>query len=74
MTVGGLLKKIDGPGKRNTPHLNQWNPSIFNQTNLKRTLLVMTLRVGEILELCRAADQPCLDALRRAIEDRREAP
>ena len=29
--------KIDGPGKWNKTHLNQWNPSIFNQAHLKRT-------------------------------------
>ena len=30
-------KKMGSPGKWNKPHLNQWNRSIFNQANRKRT-------------------------------------
>lgn len=33
--------EIDGPFNWNKTHPNQWNPSIFNQTNLKRTPMVM---------------------------------
>ena len=38
--IGGLLVKnrwAGFPGKWNKTHLNQWNPSISNQTNLRRT-------------------------------------
>ena len=38
--IGGLLENMDGPGKWNETHPNQWNPSIFNQAHLKRTPMV----------------------------------
>ena len=30
------LDKIDGPGKRNKTHLNQWNPSMFSPGSPKK--------------------------------------
>ena len=36
-TQAAFWRNIEGPGKWNKTHLNQWNPAMFNQTTVKRT-------------------------------------